>query len=113
MLLPVFVTALTGAAADIPLGDLAGSVALVLGVPLAIAALVRLAAARADAHDRLDRAVERAQPIGLALLAIATAAFPNRPLVVVALVVGPLVELPVLALTANRLLRRQPTTTAG
>jgi arsenite transporter len=41
-------------------------------------------------------------------LAIATAAFPDRPLVAVALVVGPLVELPVLALVANRLVRAQP-----
>lgn len=180
LLLPVFVTALTGTAADIPLGDLAGSVALVLGIPLAIAALVRFVAARTNAHDRLDRTLERAQPVGLALLAIAiaaifatharvvtdnpdaflrllaplaaffalnyliaaatartlelrhaehvtltmttlarnspvalaiaTAAFPDRPLVAVALVVGPLVELPVLALTANRLLQRQRTT---
>lgn len=74
LLLPVFVTALTGTAADIPLGDLAGSVALVLGIPLAIAALVRFVAARTNAHDRLDRTLERAQPVGLALLAIAIAA---------------------------------------
>lgn len=40
-------------------------------------------------------------------LAVAAAAFPDRPLVVVALVVGPLLELPVLALAASRL-RRQP-----
>lgn len=183
LLLPLFVTALTGAAGDIPLGDLAGSVALVLGIPLALAALARLVAARTNAHDRLDRTLERAQPVGLALLAIAiaaifatharvvtdnpdafvrllapvavffalnyaiaagtaralqlrhaehvtltmttlarnspvalaiaTAAFPDRPLVAVALVVGPLVELPVLALTANGLLRRgMPPTSA-
>jgi arsenite transporter len=174
LLLPLFVTALTGSAADIPLGDLAGSVAIVLGIPLVIAAAVRFLAARAGAHERLDHALERAQPVGLGLLAvaivaifatharvitdntdaflrllaplaaffavtylvatattrtlglrypervtltmttlarnspvalaIATAAFPDRPLVAVALVVGPLIELPVLALTANRLL---------
>lgn len=40
-------------------------------------------------------------------LAIAIAAFPDRPLIAVALVVGPLIELPVLALTANRF-QRQP-----
>lgn len=176
LLLPVFVTAFTGTAADIPVGDLVRSVALVLGIPLALAAAVRATAARADAHDRLDRALQHAQPVGLALLAtaivaifathaqvvtdnpdaflrllaplaaffatnyllaaatsrvlrlrhaehvtltmttlarnspvalaIATAAFPDRPLVAVALVVGPLVELPVLALAANRLRRR-------
>lgn len=39
---------------------------------------------------------------------LAIAAFPDRPLVAVALVVGPLIELPVLALVANRLLRSQP-----
>ena len=174
LLLPLFVTALTGSAADIPLGELAGSVAIVLGIPLLVAATVRFLAARADAHERLDQALERAQPVGLGLLAvaivaifatharvvtdnpdaflrllaplaaffaityliatattrtlglrypervtltmttlarnspvalaIATAAFPDRPLVAVALVVGPLIEFPVLALTANRLL---------
>jgi arsenite transporter len=174
LLLPLFVTALTGSAADIPLGELAGSVAIVLGIPLLVAATVRFLAARADAHERLDQALVRAQPVGLGLLAvaivaifatharvvtdnpdaflrllaplaaffaityliatattrtlglrypervtltmttlarnspvalaIATAAFPDRPLVAVALVVGPLIELPVLALTANRLL---------
>jgi arsenite transporter len=178
VLLPIFVTALAGAAADIPLGDLAGSVAIVLGIPLVIAAAARAIAARTGTHDRLDHALERAQPIGLGLLAvaivaifatharvvtdnpdaflrllaplaaffaityliataasralglrypervtlamttlarnspvalaIATAAFPDRPLVAVALVVGPLIELPVLALVANRLLNTQP-----
>lgn len=52
LLLPVFVTVFTGTAADIPLGELALSVAVILGIPLAIAAAVRLAAARAGAHDR-------------------------------------------------------------
>jgi len=41
-------------------------------------------------------------------LAIATAAFPDRPLIAVALVIGPLIELPILAITANKL-RRPPT----
>ncbi len=181
LLLPVFVTALTGSAADIPLADLAGSVAAVLGIPLLVAAAARFLAVRAGAHDRLDHALERAQPVGLGLLAvaivaifatharvvtdnpdaflrvlaplaaffpvtyllaaataralglrcpervtltmttlarnspvalaIATTAFPDRPLVAVALVVGPLIELPVLALVANRLLgsQRAPT----
>jgi len=178
VLLPIFVTALTGAAADIPLGDLSGSVAVVLGIPLVLAVAVRSIAARTGTHDRLDHVLERAQPVGLGLLAvaivaifatharvvtdnpdaflrllaplaaffavtyliataasralglrypervtlamttlarnspvalaIASAAFPDRPLVAVALVVGPLVELPVLALVANRLLNVQP-----
>lgn len=181
LLLPVFVTALTGSAADILLADLAGSVAIVLGIPLLVAAVARFLAARAGAQDRLDHALERAQPVGLGLLAvaivaifatharvvtdnpdaflrllaplaaffavtylsatattraldlrhpervtltmttlarnspvalaIATAAFPDRPLVAVALVVGPLIELPVLAVVANRLLLRQPSPT--
>ncbi|MPZ87837.1 MAG: arsenic resistance protein [Nitriliruptorales bacterium] len=42
-------------------------------------------------------------------LAIAVAAFPDRPLIAVALVVGPLVELPVLALAAQLLRDRAPT----
>lgn len=37
-------------------------------------------------------------------LAIAVVAFPDRPLVALALVIGPLIELPVLAVTANALL---------
>lgn len=184
LLLPVFVTALTGAAADIPLADLAVSVAVVLGIPVAVAALARFAAARAGAQDRLDEVLERLQPAGLALLAvaivaifaaharvvtdnldavlrlllplglffastylvvtatagglrfahpervtltmttlarnspvalaIASVAFADRPLVAIALVVGPLVELPVLAVTAHALHRprRLPVETA-
>lgn len=178
LLLPVFVTALTGTAADVPLGELAGSVAIVLGIPLILAAAIRFIATRTGTHDRLDHTIQRAQPVGLALLAvaitaifatharvvtddpdaflrllapltvffavtyliatttartlalhhpervtltmttlarnspvalaIATAAFPDRPLIAVALVVGPLIELPVLALTANRLRPRPP-----
>ncbi|MFN3220032.1 MAG: arsenic resistance protein [Acidimicrobiales bacterium] len=181
LLLPVFVTAFTGTAADVPLGELARSVAIVLGIPLAIAAVLRLIAARTADHGRLDQTLQRAQPLGLGLLAvaiaaifatharvvtdnpeaflrllaplaaffvvtyliaavtapaldlrhpervtltmttmarnspvalaIATTAFPDRPLVAVALVVGPLIELPVLALTANRL-RARPTLTS-
>lgn len=38
-------------------------------------------------------------------LAIAVAAFPDNPLIALVLVVGPLIELPVLALTSNVLLR--------
>jgi ACR3 family arsenite efflux pump ArsB len=182
LLLPIFVTAFTGTAADVPVGELAGSVAIVLGIPLVLAGLIRFVAARVDAHDRLDQVVERAQPVGLGLLAIAiaaifathagvvtdnpgsflrllvplaaffvvtfliatatagvlslhhrervtltmttmarnspvalaiaTAAFPDRPLVAVALVVGPLLELPVLAVTADRLRSEPPAATA-
>jgi arsenite transporter len=38
-------------------------------------------------------------------LAIALAAFPERPLIALALVIGPLIELPVLSLMAQLLLR--------
>jgi ACR3 family arsenite efflux pump ArsB len=173
LLLPIVVTAFTGTAADVPLSELAGSVAIVLGIPLIVAATTRFVASRTDSYDRLDRTLERAQPVGLGLLAvaitaifatharvvtddpdaflrllaplaaffavtyliatvaaralnlhpperatltmatlarnspvalaIATAAFPDRPLIAV----GPLIELPVLALTANHL-RPQP-----
>jgi hypothetical protein len=48
--------------------------------------------------------------IGDAELVLGIAAFPDRPLVAVALVVGPLVELPVLALVASRL---APATSPG
>lgn len=41
-------------------------------------------------------------------LAIAVAAFPDRPLIAVALVIGPLVELPVLAVLAQIVRLRSP-----
>jgi arsenite transporter len=74
VLLPLFVIALTGTAADIPLGDLTTSVAIVLGVPLLVAVVVRLVAARTGTHDRLEHALVRAQPVGLGLLAVAIVA---------------------------------------
>ena len=182
VLLPIFVTVLTGTATDVQLGELARSVVVVVGIPLVVAAGARAVAARTIGSERLDRGLERVQPLGLGLLAlaiaaifatharvvtddpdsflrllaplaaffavsyltatfaaralglrhpervtltmttlarnspialaIATAAFPDRPLVAVALVTGPLVELPVLALTANGL-RREPRGPAG
>ena len=41
-------------------------------------------------------------------LAIAAAAFPDRPLTILALIIGPLIELPVLALIAQRIRKTQP-----
>ena len=38
-------------------------------------------------------------------LAIAAAAFPDRPLTILALIIGPLIELPILALIAQRIHR--------
>lgn len=167
VLLPLFVIILTGAAADIPVGDLLVSVAVVLGIPLTVAVGLRLAAAWSGRGERLDGLLDRLEPVGLALLAvaviaifaahaqlvidqpaallrllvpllvffvvayaiangvstrlrfahaervtltmttmarnspialaIATAAFPDQPLISVVLVVGPLLELPVLS----------------
>ncbi len=181
LLLPLYLVVLVGTAGGVRFADLAGNVVVVLGIPLAIAVAVRLAARRANAEDRVDAAVVRAEPLGLGLLALAIAAifaahvrevaddpdaflrlavplvvffvvvylvatgaagalrlehpervtltmttlarnspvalaiavtaFPDRPLVAVALVIGPLVELPILALAANRLLRARRSTT--
>lgn len=47
---------------------------MVLGIPLVVVAAVRVVAARADAHDRLDQVLEGAQPVGLGLLALTIAA---------------------------------------
>lgn len=172
-LLPVFVTGLTGADANIPIGDVAVSVLVVLAIPVALVGAARFASHRRGSTDRFDATIARLEPVGLALLAIAivgifaanadmvtdepaafvrllvpltvffavtyliatavarrlsidhpervaltmstlarnspvalavaATAFPDRPLIVVALVVGPLVELPVLALVAARL----------
>lgn len=44
-------------------------------------------------------------------LAIAVAAFPSQPLIALSLVIGPLIELPVLVLTAQVLLRVRPNST--
>lgn len=49
--------------------------------------------------------VARNSPIALAL---AVAAFPDRPLIAVALVIGPLIELPILALLAQIVRVREP-----
>lgn len=181
-LLPIFVVVLTGTAADVPIRDLLVSVAVVLGIPLAVAVGTRLAAAQAGASERLDALLDRSGPLGLALLAvaviaifaahaqlvidepkallrllvpllaffavayliangvatrldlaypervtltmttmarnspvalaIATAAFPDQPLIAVALVVGPLLELPVLSGAAQLLARRTEASTA-
>lgn len=182
-LLPLFVVALTGAAADVPVRDLLTSVAVVLGIPLAIAVGVRWTASGAAGGHRLDALLARAGPCGLALLAVAVAAifatharllidepvallrllvpllaffavahllagavatrldlarpervtltmttmarnspialaiaataFPDRPLIAVALVVGPLIELPVLSGASHLLARRPADTSRG
>jgi arsenite transporter len=174
-LLPVFVVVLAGAATDVAFGDLVASVVVVLAVPVVVAVVVRATAARTGTTDRLGEVLDRLEPLGLALLAVAVAAifathgrtvvdeptvllrllvplavffagsfwlaaavariggfahrervtltmtamarnspvalavaaaaFPDRPLVALALVVGPLVELPVLALAARVLTR--------
>jgi len=181
-LLPIFVVALTGTAADVPIGDLLVSVAVVLGVPLAVAVGARFAATKAGASERLDSLLDRSGTVGLALLAvavtaifaahaqlvadepaallrllvplltffvaaylvanivatrldlahpervtlamttmarnspvalaIATTAFPDQPLIAVALVFGPLLELPVLAGASQLLARRTEVSTS-
>ncbi|MBK6856812.1 MAG: arsenic resistance protein [Microthrixaceae bacterium] len=73
-LLPIFVVALTGTAADVPIGDLLVSVAVVLGVPLAVAVGARFAATKAGASERLDSLLDRSGTVGLALLAVAVTA---------------------------------------
>lgn len=67
--------------------------------PLLATAAARLLALPADHRVTLTMvSTARNSPIALA---IAVAAFPDRPLIAVALVVGPLLELPVLALIAQ------------
>ena len=76
-------------------------------LPLAAAGAARLLRLPADRRVTLAMATTaRNSPIALA---IAVAAFPDRPLIAVALVVGPLLELPVLALLAQ-LVRVRPGT---
>ncbi|WP_017569191.1 arsenic resistance protein [Nocardiopsis halotolerans] len=179
VLLPVYVLLLGGRAAMVDTGTLAGSVLLVLAVPLALALALRWVSARFGGAAWRERHVTgpaghlvlpllyaavfamfawqartvlahgadllallaplavfftalplvatglshllglppeqrvtltmtttaRNSPIALA---VAVAAFPDRPLIAVALVVGPLVELPVLALLAQLVRVRRP-----
>ena len=58
----------------------------------------RLRAHRAERVTLTMTSMARNSPIAVA---IAAAAFPDRPLIALALVVGPLVELPVLAVVAR------------
>lgn len=68
-------------------------------MPLVAAGAGRLLRLPADQRVTLTMtSVARNSPVALAL---AVAAFPDRPLIAVALVVGPLVELPVLALLSQ------------
>ncbi|GAA1439222.1 bile acid:sodium symporter [Nocardiopsis tropica] len=97
-----------------------GTELLALLVPLAIffvllpliatglSRLLRLTAAHRVTLTMTTTA--RNSPIALA---IAVAAFPDRPLIAVALVVGPLLELPVLALIAQLVRTRRPTPKAA
>ncbi|MGQ4271018.1 arsenic resistance protein [Nocardiopsis changdeensis] len=75
-------------------------------LPLIATGLSRVLRLSADRAVTLTMTVTaRNSPIALA---IAVAAFPERPLIAVALVAGPLVELPVLALLAQLVRPRRP-----
>ncbi|GAB3700943.1 arsenic resistance protein [Nocardiopsis oceani] len=75
-------------------------------LPLVSIGLSRLLRLPADQRVTLTMvATARNSPIALA---IAVAAFPDRPLIAVALVIGPLLELPVLALLAQLVRVRSP-----
>ncbi|MEV6823092.1 arsenic resistance protein [Nocardiopsis dassonvillei] len=77
-----------------------------VALPLTATGLSRLLRLPADQGVTLVMTTTaRNSPIALA---IAVAAFPDRPLIAVALVVGPLVELPVLALLAQLVRVRRP-----
>ncbi|NKZ01489.1 arsenic resistance protein [Nocardiopsis alborubida] len=77
-----------------------------VALPLVATGLSRLLDLPADHRVTLTMTTTaRNSPIALA---IAVAAFPDRPLIAVALVVGPLVELPVLALLAQLVRARRP-----
>lgn len=75
-------------------------------LPVVSVGLARLLRLPADQTVTLTMvATARNSPIAMA---IAIAAFPDRPLIAVALVVGPLLELPVLALLAQLVRVRSP-----
>lgn len=73
--------------------------------------ILGLLIARSASFDRSDAValcfatLARNSPVAIA---IAVAAFPDRPLIVLALVIGPLIELPVLAVLAQLLKRLLP-----
>ncbi|QQK75578.1 arsenic resistance protein [Salicibibacter cibarius] len=64
----------------------------------------------ADAASFQLTIIARNSPISLA---IALTAFPNEPLVALALVIGPLIELPLLAVISQLLLKRPPAKAGG
>lgn len=75
-------------------------------LPLVAVGLARVLRLPADQRATLAMVTTaRNSPLALA---VAVAAFPDRPLIAVALVVGPLVELPVLALLAQLVRVREP-----
>src|SRR5690606_237407 len=63
LLLPIYLPLVAGAAADVPVGQVVSGVVVVLGVPLALAAVIRLAAARTDRRAQLDAALQHAEPV--------------------------------------------------
>ena len=65
---------------------------------------MRLGFRRADLTALSFTTLARNSPLALA---IAAAAFPDRPLTILALIIGPLIELPVLALIAQRIRKIQ------
>ena len=65
---------------------------------------VRLGFRRADLTALSFTTLARNSPLALA---IAAAAFPDRPLTILALIIGPLIELPILALIAQRIRKTQ------
>ena len=64
----------------------------------------RLGFRGADLTALIFTTLARNSPLALA---IAAAAFPDRPLTILALIIGPLIELPVLALIAQRIQKTQ------
>jgi bile acid:sodium symporter len=65
---------------------------------------VRLGFRRADLTALSFTTLARNSPLALA---IAAGAFPDRPLTILALIIGPLIELPILALIAQRIRKTQ------
>lgn len=87
-----------------------------LAVFFAVLPLVALGLARVlrlPARQRVTLTMTTTARNSPIALAIAVAAFPDRPLIAVALVVGPLLELPVLALLAQAVRVRRPVSEAA
>jgi len=100
LLLPFYLWLLVGKVVPVSAATLFGSVGLYLVAPFALAYAVRVALGRVKGQAWVEgsykNAIGEVKMWALAVLGVAAVAFAGHPLVLVAILVGPVVELPAL-----------------